>query len=211
MPLIALEGLDGTGKSTQAKLLDKFISQLHYPSIIVREPGGTEIGDQIRKLLIDPNQHLTSQTELMLFLASRAQLTAEVIRPMLNKGGYVVCDRFIDSSIAYQGYGRKLGAERVFNLCLQATGGLCPNITIFMDMSPTEIAQRKSLEGRQLDRIEQERLEFHEEVYNGYKEWMKIAPYTIKSIKATQDEYAVLSDILSVLIDRDIMPNGVQK
>jgi dTMP kinase len=214
MPIIALEGIDGSGKSTQAKMLNEFLMTMKYPVKMIREPGGTYLGEKIRNIVVEQNDndiYISPHAELFLFLASRAQLITEDIRPSLKNGDYVICDRFIDSSIAYQGYGRLIGADRVFSLCLQATGGICPDISLFMDISPTGVKDRRSLDEKRLDRIELEDLSFHTSVYEGYKEWMKISPYRIVGIDANHDQDTVFGSILATLTEYNITPKWQQK
>jgi dTMP kinase len=137
---ISLEGIDRSGKSTQADLLARALGP---DTLLVREPGGTEVGERIRALLKDPGFSLDPLAELLLFCAARAQLVADVIRPAIEDGRDVVCDRFSDSSVAYQGAGRELGAEVAERLSTEATGGLEPELTILLRIEPAEAAGRE--------------------------------------------------------------------
>ena len=134
---ISLEGIDGSGKTTQAKLLAKALGD---EVVLVREPGGTEAGERIRGLLKDPALQLDPLAELLLFCAARAELVAKVIAPARDEGRYVVCDRFSDSSVAYQGVARGLGADRVEEICDLATGGVWPDVTILLRIKPDRAA-----------------------------------------------------------------------
>ena len=141
---ITFEGIDGCGKSTQCELLKDYLTDNGKDFIFVREPGGTVIGERIREILLDKkNTQMTARTELMLFEAARAQITDEVIRPALEEGKTVICDRFFDSSSAYQGKARGMGMEFVSDLNMAATGGLKPDITFFFDISAEEALERR--------------------------------------------------------------------
>jgi dTMP kinase len=162
---ISLEGIDGSGKSTQAKLLAQ---ELGGDTVLLREPGGTPVGERIRDVLKDPEAELDPLAELLLFCAARAELVKEVIRPALEADRDVVCDRFSDSSVAYQGIARGLGAERVEEMCDLATEGLWPDATILLRIDPGRAAKRIS--GRAADRFEGEGMELQARVASGYEE-----------------------------------------
>ena len=172
---ITFEGSDGSGKTTQINLLSAHCKESGHQVIITREPGGTPIAESIRAIILDPNnKELTPVTEALLYAASRAQHVAEVIKPALEEGKIVLCDRFMDSSIAYQGYGRKLGDDvRIVNEF--AVQGLVPDLTFFVDVQPSEGLARIEKNGN-FDRIEKEKLAFHEMVYSGYKALAKQNP-----------------------------------
>jgi dTMP kinase len=165
---ISLEGIDGSGKSTQAKLLAEALGP---ETLLIREPGGTEAAERIRGLLADPGLELDPFAELLLFLAARADLTARVIRPALDAGTDVVADRFADSSVAYQGAGRGLGASEVITLTDNATDGLWPDLTILLRVDPEAGLARA--EGN--DRFESEGLELQRAVATAYEEIATIA------------------------------------
>jgi dTMP kinase len=167
---ITLEGPEGSGKTTQTRLLANWLAEAGYDVLTTREPGGTRIGDVVRTLLLDPAYAgIRPETEFLLFCAARAQIVGEVIRPHLGKGGIVVCDRFADSSLAYQGYGRQLDQDAVRVITAFATGGLLPDLTLCLDLPVVEGFRRKQDRGLgSPDRLEQEQLEFHERVRQGY-------------------------------------------
>jgi dTMP kinase len=172
---ITFEGIDGSGKSTQAKALTATLRQKGYDVLLTREPGGTQIGDQIRTILLDDmrNTVMTEATELLLFCASRAQLVGEVIRPFLANGGIVLCDRYADSTLAYQGYGHQMNLDLLHTLLGFATGGLVPDVTIYLDLDPRLGLERRQ-KGRLLmsedwNRLDDRELAYHQRVYAGYE------------------------------------------
>jgi dTMP kinase len=166
---ITFEGIDYSGKSTQAKLLHGYFRKNKIKSILVREPGGTKISEKIRKILLN-REHLEMLplTEFFLFSASRAQLVNEVIKPNLKRGVIVICDRYYDSSSAYQGYGGKLDVKKVFEVNDFATSGLTPDFTFFVSIPPQK-AFKRAVEKHKLDRIENKTLSFYERVNEGFK------------------------------------------
>lgn len=171
---ISFEGIDFSGKSTQVKLLENYLKAQNKKVKLIREPGGTEISEKIRKILLDKeNNHMVMETEIFLFSASRAQLVREIIRPSLEKGYYVISDRFHDSSTAYQGYGRGLPVDSIIKINNLAIGNTVPDITFFIDI-PNDVAiDRKAQRSMSdLDRIEVSDENFFERVRNGY---LKIA------------------------------------
>ncbi|HHW91706.1 MAG TPA: dTMP kinase [Firmicutes bacterium] len=167
---LTIEGLDGAGKTTQVKLLQDWFREQGYDPLFTREPGGTKAGDVIRNLLLSREYTgLTSVAEALLYVASRAQLVAEVIRPALAQGRLVVCDRFVDSSIAYQAYGRGLPRDFVEEINRLATGGLLPRLTILLDLEPALREERLNRQGRPArDRLEAENGAFYTRVREGY-------------------------------------------
>lgn len=169
---ITIEGSDGSGKSTQIALLKEYLEGKGFVVLTTREPGGTNIGEKIREIILDKNNiEMDSMTEALLYAASRAQHVAEKIVPALERGEIVICDRFIDSSIAYQGYGRNLGdCVRIINE--YAVRGCMPDITFLMKMDPG--VGKSRIKEEDADRLEREKLEFHQKVYAGYEEIEKI-------------------------------------
>ncbi len=167
--LLTFEGLDSSGKSTQAQLLVDRLNQNGYRTLLLREPGGTPLSEHLRTLLLD-RQHLaiTPMSEFLMFSASRAQLVESVIRPALDEGTIVICDRFYDSSTAYQGWGRGLRLNEIQRINQVATGGLVPDRTIILDISIEEILTRKIAAGYGTDRIENAGNLFYQKVREGY-------------------------------------------
>lgn len=163
---ITIEGPDGSGKSTQIERLKAYFEEKGYPAVFTREPGGTAISEKIRALILDrENKNMAHMTEALLYAASRAQLVVEVIEPALRRGEIVICDRFLDSSIAYQGYGRELG-DCVREINEYAVQGRLPDLTLLMKLDPQ--AGKARMKQRDLDRIEDEKQAFHRRVYEGY-------------------------------------------
>ncbi len=165
---ITLEGPEGAGKSTQARLLSKYLKEKGYPSVWTREPGGVSIAEQLRELLLNPDSKIFSRAELLIYAAGRAQHTEELINPALQAGKYVICERYIHASLAYQGYGRKLNLDLIRNLNDIATGGINPDLTVIFDIPVKKGLQRTKDSGNQLDRLESENLQFHRRVRKGY-------------------------------------------
>jgi dTMP kinase len=167
--LVTLEGGEGGGKSTQAHLLGTWLEEKGYQVVVAREPGTTQVGEAVRRLLLEEApDHLAAEAELALYVAARAQLVTELVRPSLEAGKVVVLDRYGDSSVAYQGYGRGLGPDRVREMNRWATGGIEPDLTILVDVAPEVETDR--LEGRPRDRLERAGRSFHERVREGYLE-----------------------------------------
>ena len=189
---ISLEGIDGSGKTTQAKLL---ATALGDAVVLVREPGGTETGERIRGLLKDPALELEPLAELLLFCAARAELVSRVIGPARDAWRDVVCDRFSDSSVAYQGVARGLGAERVEEVCDLATGGVWPDVTILLRIDPDAAAAR--IGRRRADRFEGEGIDLQRLVAEGYDEVSRRHPERIRVVDASGDREAVHAAVLA--------------
>ena len=184
---ITFEGGEGCGKSVQARALYRRLSQLTIPTLLTHEPGGTPFGNRIgRWLKWAPDKDISPLTELLLFNASRAQLVTEVIQPGLKSGKVVVCDRYADSTTAYQGYGRGLDLDAVKAINNAATQGLKPNLTVLLDISAEEGLARKR--GKKQDRFEQEKLAFHQRVREGYLKLAAEEPERWLVIDATQSK-----------------------
>jgi len=166
---ITIEGADGAGKSTQVKLLADYLSKAGINAIAVREPGGTAIGEMIRNIIIDKNNNeMESVTEVFLYAAARAQVVREVITPALERGTVVICDRFIDSTTAYQSFARGLSLDMINIINEYAAGGLMPDVTFFLDIPPEKCVTRK--QNGTPDRLELEGLDFQNKVYDGYRQ-----------------------------------------
>ena len=177
---ITLEGTDGCGKSTQAGILAKRLKAAGHHVRLTREPGGTPMAEGFRRLILDPRNRVHPLTELFLYEASRAQHTEEVILPALRRGETVVCDRYSDATVAYQGYGRKLPLATVAALNRVAAGGLKPDITLFLDIS--EKSAKARTRGRTKDRMESEKNSFQSRVRAGYRAIARKEPSRIKKI-----------------------------
>jgi dTMP kinase len=169
---VTFEGIDACGKSTQYNLFVNMLKEKKIPFISVREPGGTKAGEDIRKILLHNDYYLSYKTEVLLFVASRAQITKNVIEPALNNGMMVVADRFMDSSVAYQGYGRELGSDAVKFLNNFAVENCKPDITYFIDITVDEAFRRMKL-SKKNDKIELESKDFFQRVRNGYFELLR--------------------------------------
>ena len=183
---ISIEGPDGSGKSTQIENIKKFFEDKNIEIVFTREPGGTAIGERIREIILDNSfKEMDPMTEAMLYAASRAQHVAQVIGPALEAGKVVVCDRFVDSSLAYQGFGRELGdAVEVINS--YAIGPYMPDVTFLMKLDPNEGKHRIQENRDTQDRLEHEKLAFHRKVYKGYLELEKRYPGRILGIDASR-------------------------
>jgi dTMP kinase len=179
MPLfVTFEGPEGCGKTTQVKLLAEWLSGRGHEVLATREPGGTRIGDQVRSILLDPaHTEMSPPAEILLFSAARAQLVDQVIRPHLESGGIVLCDRFADSTLAYQGYGHQMDLAVLRVITSFATGGLVPNLTFYLDL-PVEEGLRRKAGGDQAEwnRMERKQVEYHERVHRGYREMARAEP-----------------------------------
>lgn len=201
---ITFEGIDGSGKTTQIRLLYDFLQKEGYPVLLTREPGGTSIGDKIRSLLLDPeNQEMVSRTEVLLYAASRAQHIEEVILPAIGSGKIVLCDRFVDASIAYQGYGPGLPLKDILTINEYATDGLKPDRTYMLDL-PLEESQKRlhlrfaSQEGP--DRIEQKPSAYHRKVWQGFMEIASKEPQRIRKVIANRDQESIQQEIQEDLL-----------
>jgi dTMP kinase len=182
---ISLEGIEGCGKSTQARMLSDYMSGLGYRVIQTREPGGTPIAEKIREMLLDPiNQNMTSRTELLLYLASRSQHVEQIILPALQNGEIVVCERFNDATRAYQGYARGLDMNLIEELTRIATGNLEPDLTIILDLEVKEGLLRAEKFKNYRDRLESESLDFHDKVRKGYLAIAQNDPDRVKVVDA---------------------------
>ncbi len=208
---LTLEGPEGAGKTTQGRLLAQHLTRTGHQVLHVREPGGTPIGEQIRALLLDPRRReMAPHTEMLLFAASRAQVVAEVIAPALAPGSLVLCDRYVDASLAYQGVGRQLGVEVVRRVNMVATGGLTPDLTFLLDIDIAEGLRRAraasgegsvSGDGGVGDRMERETVTFHERVREGFLSLARNEPQRIRVIDAHGSITAVQQEIQRTVDD----------
>ena len=177
---IVMEGPDGSGKTTQINLLKEYLEEAGYECLITREPGGTVIGEEIRQLILNPeHKEMSPVTEMLLYAASRAQLVHEVIGPALEEGKIVISDRFVDSSIVYQGIARRLGISTVSAVNAPGIGIYRPDGIFFIDLSEAEGLRRKK-EQKNLDRMEQEGIDFHHMVSEGYRKVLSGRPEVMK-------------------------------
>jgi dTMP kinase len=199
---ITLEGPDGSGKTSQVSPLSDFLTQQGFPVIITREPGGTAIGDQVRQILGDlQNTKMHPRTETLLFLSARAQLVEQVIKPHLKNGYIVLCDRYADSTMAYQGYGHQNDLKQIESLINFATGGLKPELTLLLDLDVEEGLRRK-VHGREWNRLDAYSLEFHQRVRQGYLKLAAAEPERWVKIDAGLPAEEVQEDIRKTIISR---------
>lgn len=196
---IVLEGPDGSGKSTMAKKIGEYFFQQGREIEFTREPGGTKISEKVRELILDNNNtEMNYRTEALLYAAARAQLVNEKIIPWLEQGKIVISERFIYSSLVYQGIGRGLGIEEVRSINNFATANLSPDMVLLLDVNPEKGLKRKlSIDGG--DRLENESINFHKQVYEGYKELARISP-EIKTINAERTIDEIFNEIKNILI-----------
>ena len=210
---ISIEGLDGSGKTTQAQRLYDWLRLRGHDVLLTREPGGTPIGEQIRALLHDlDNTAMQPATELLLYNASRAQLVAEELRPQLESGGIALCDRYADSTLAYQGYGHGQDLERLRSVIEAATGGLQPDVTIFLDIAPQAALERRrmaSLFGEEWNRLDDLELAFHQRVYAGYQALAAAEPQRWLCVDAQRSILDVQAALRKALAERLPQPTRV--
>lgn len=208
MPFITFEGIDQSGKSTQIELLGRALDEAGIPYISVREPGGTALGEKIRSLLLGPDhQGMNAWAETLLYAAARAQLVDKVIAPALKEGKTVISDRYIDSSLAYQGVARGLGVARILDVNLAATGGLLPDLTFVLHLPVDASRQRLAARATNEDRIENEPREFHSSVEEGYSQLEGIYPERIVGIDAggsVEDIHLAIVDLCRERLEMDL-------
>ncbi len=199
---ITFEGPDGSGKTGQMDILAKELIQEGYPILTTREPGGTFIGDQVRVTLLDlKNTSMVDRTEALLYQAARAQLVDEIIKPHLKEGGIVLCDRYADSTLAYQGYGHQNTVESLREIIHYATGGLTPDLTILLDLEP-EVGLQRRLDAGGLNRLDAYDINFHYRVRAGYLELMKADPDRWVIVDADQPFEDVQAELREILRQR---------
>jgi len=201
---ITLEGVEGSGKSTIINFIKDSLETGGKKVVLTREPGGIDIAEQIRSVILDKkNTKMEGRTEALLYAAARRQHLVEKVIPSLNKGCIVLCDRFVDSSLAYQGYARGLGINEVYSINKFAIGDLMPDLTLYLDLDPeiglSRIAKNKE---REINRLDLEELNFHVNVREGYEEVMKMFPERMVRIDANQEVEKVMTDITEVLETR---------
>jgi dTMP kinase len=200
---ITFEGPEGSGKTTQVRLLSQYLTGRGLNVLQLREPGSTPIGDQIRDVLHDmKNQAMDARAELLLYSASRAQLVAQVIRPHLDAGGIVITDRFADSTMAYQGYGHGLDLNVLRQITQFATGGLKPDLTLYLDLDPSDGLARRNNNNEEWNRMDALALDFHRRVREGYDKLLAAEPERWVRIDANQTIDAVHEAIRAVVEER---------
>jgi len=203
---ISFEGIEGSGKTTQAKHTVKFLQDKGHDCIITREPGGTRIGEKIRAILLDPlSKDMDPLTELLLYTADRAQHIKEHILPLLSDGQIVLCDRYYDATMAYQGFARGLDIGLIEKIHILLFENLKPDITLLLDLPPEiglERAWKQINNGNRISqetRFEEERLSFHKKVREGYLELSRLEPERFRTIDASKDEHEVREEIIKIL------------
>lgn len=198
---ITFEGPDGSGKTTVSTAVVKMLQKAGIPVIYTREPGGSTIAEQIRNVILDPsNTEMDARTEALLYAASRRQHLVEIVLPALAKGIHVISDRFVDSSLAYQGCGRGLGMDEIYDINRFAIEGRMPDRTIFLHVS-AEIGMKRIETRTYLDRLDQENIAFHERVYEGYQKVIEKYADRIDIVNAEQDVEQVIADAYRIVKD----------
>lgn len=197
---ITLEGGEGAGKTTQIKRIEEYLNKSNISYISTREPGGINISEKIRELILNKeNTNMDERTEALLYAASRRQHLIEKIIPALNEGKVVICDRFIDSSLAYQGFARGIGIEEVLLINNFAIDRYMPDLTIYLDIEPKEGLKRVKNRNEELNRLDLESLEFHNKVREGYLKLLKLYPNRIRRVSANTCEDEVFSSIKELI------------
>ncbi|WP_342563690.1 dTMP kinase [Paenibacillus sp. FSL R7-0345] len=201
---ITLEGGDGAGKTTVLGRVAAYLQNHSMPYIITREPGGIEIAEKIRSIILDPaHTAMDSRTEALLYAAARSQHLAEVVEPALQQGLTVLCDRFVDSSLVYQGYARGLGIGNVQSINDFATGGLKPDLTFYLDVDPeVGLARIAANQDREVNRLDLENLAFHQKVREGYQQVVQSDPERVVVLDANRPVHLVEQDIVRTLKER---------
>ncbi len=204
---IAFEGADGCGKSTQVRLLAEYLESLGIDVLRTREPGGCPVAEEIREIVLSKDdKKMEAVTEAMLYAAARAEHVRQVIKPAVEKGRLVICDRYLMSSLAYQGYGRQLGAEAVRKINEPAVDGCLPDVTVFINVPP-EYAFKRMNEQKTRDRLEREEMPFHERVFRGFIELSKsenVLPVDAQGTKAETHEL-IKQKIMPILKDAGVI------
>jgi dTMP kinase len=202
---ITFEGVEGSGKTTQIQRLKKYLTQKRLPCKVTREPGGSSIGEKIRKILLNPDHgEMTPTSELLLYEAARAQHVKEVIKPFLKKGGVVLCDRFSDATVAYQGHGRRMDLKWIERLNRLSSQGIRPDVTLLLDC-PSNVGLKRALQRNRVlkqekeGRFEKEEIQFHRRVRKGYLDIAKKQPDRVKVIDTREGEKKVFEKIRKII------------
>ncbi len=202
---ITFEGCDGCGKSTQLKLLSEYLTQKNIPHIFTREPGGGKISEEIREILLNgKNSEMTDECEALLYAASRVQHLSDRVEPALAEGKLVICDRYVDSSLAYQAYARGLGVDFISKINAYALEKYLPDVTIFIDLTPEAAFLRKKGADAN-DRLEQAGMAFHKRVYEGYKALAKAEPQRVICIDGNQTPAEIFEDVVKALKEKNCL------
>ncbi|MBQ9714097.1 MAG: dTMP kinase [Clostridia bacterium] len=202
---ITFEGCDGCGKSTQLKLLSDYLEKAGVPHIFTREPGGGKISEAIREILLNgKNAEMTDECEALLYAAARMQHLADRVEPALSAGKLVICDRYVDSSLAYQAYARGLGEEFVSQINGQALKKYRPDVTIFIDLTPQAAFLRKH-GADENDRLEQAGMAFHERVYAGYKAVAEQEPERVVCVDGNKTPQEIFEEVLRILKEKNCL------
>lgn len=201
---ITLEGPEGSGKTSAIKIVKEQLEKEGYQIVMTREPGGTPISEQIRNVILDKsNTAMDYRTEALLYAASRRQHLVEKVWPNVKEGKLVICDRYLDSSLAYQGYARGLGVEDILNVNMYATEGTFPDITLLFDLEPeVGLARINANSSREVNRLDLEKLDFHHRVRNGYLSLAKRFPDRFVIIDASKDLEEVAASALNAIKER---------
>lgn len=198
---ISFEGNDGSGKSSVVKAIYEELEKRGYPLLLSREPGGSKIAEKIRHIILDKdNMGMDDKTESLLYAASRREHLVKTVLPGINEGKIVLCDRYVDSSLAYQGYARHIGIDEVYDMNKYATNGLLPDLTIFVCVRPEVGLARIKKNERDLDRLELETINFHNDVYNGYQLLLEKFPNRIVKVNGEQAPDTVKKDALDIVL-----------
>ena len=193
---ITFEGSEGCGKSTQSEMLFRYLLAKKVKVIYLREPGGVKISEKIRQLLLDPESKISPQAETLLYMAARACVVEEIIKPALKQGKAVVCDRFLDSTIAYQGYGLGIDIKLIKLIGNFATQGISPDLTIFLDLPVKNGLKHRN---HCKDRIEQRSFSYHEKVRKGYLKLAHASPHRIKIVKVQEDKFKTQDNVRKIV------------
>ncbi len=197
-----MEGLDGSGKTTQIEMLTQSLTRFGFEVQHSREPGGCPVAEEIRRVILDRNnKDMEAVAEAYLYAASRAQHVRQVIRPALSAGKLLLCDRFVDSSVAYQGGGRKLGVDQVLNINASAVDGTLPTATVYLELDHVTALMRRC-RATELDRIEMETEQFHARVEKAYHELIDRDPARFVVVGAARDKEAIAADVLAGVLDK---------
>lgn len=193
---ITFEGGDGSGKSTQAEMLGEWFAKKGREVVFTREPGGTDLGIELREIVLHSRGYINAKSEALLYAADRAHHIATLVRPALERGAVVIQDRYIDSSVAYQGAGRVLDGKEIRDLSMWATDGLVPNLTVLLDLDPTIGKERLDSANKRFDRLEAEAIEFHVRVRESYLEMAKAEPGRFLVVAAAKPREEIRDEII---------------